>query len=135
MPGVADLCRTAVSMAADVDDSLRARVTEAAEEAIAAVEAFNGWLRDDLLPTADGDFRLGRELYERKFHHALKATITPEELERRASTAYDEVRAEMLRLARELWPDLGRRRADARRPRCAHSACAGRHRHRSSEGR
>ena len=35
----------------------------------------------------------------------LKATITPDDLEQRAATAYDEVRAEMLTLARELWPD------------------------------
>ena len=53
---------------------------------------------------AHGDFRLGRDLYERKFAHALKATITPAELESRAAATYDEVRAEMLRLARELWP-------------------------------
>jgi uncharacterized protein (DUF885 family) len=104
MPGASDLCRTAVSMAGDVDASLRDRVTAAAEPAIAAVEAFTAWLRDDLLPNTSGDFRLGRDLYERKFGHALKATITPAELEQRAAQAYDEVRAEMLRLARELWP-------------------------------
>ena len=104
MPGVTDLCQTAVSMAADVDDATRDRVTAAAGPAIAAVEAFTTWLKDDLLPTADGDFRLGRDLYERKFHHSLKATITPAELEVRAAKAYDEIRAEMLRLARELWP-------------------------------
>jgi uncharacterized protein (DUF885 family) len=103
IPGVADLCRTAVDMAADLDDAGRVRVQAAADPAIAAVDAFVGWLRDDLLPTADGDFRLGRELYERKFHHALKATISPGELEERATRAYDEIRAEMLRLARELW--------------------------------
>lgn len=103
MPGVADLCRTAVGMAEEVDEALRDRVGSAAEAAIAAVESFTAWLRDDLQPTATGDFRLGRELYERKFHHALKATITPEELERRAAATYDEVRAEMLRLAREQW--------------------------------
>ena len=102
--GVADLCRTAVEMAADADEATRDRVTAAAEPAIAAVEAFTTWLREDLLPTADGDFRLGRELYERKFRHRLKATITPAELEARAARTYDEVRAEMLRLARELWP-------------------------------
>src|SRR5688500_20275724 len=61
-------------------------------------------MKDNLLTTADGDFRLGRDLYDRKFHHALKATITPQELGQRAATAYDEIRAEMLRLARELWP-------------------------------
>ena len=104
IPGVSDLCRTAVDMAKDTDEATRARVASAAEEAIASVEAFTAWLRDELLPTADGDFRLGRELYERKFHHALKATISFDELERRAATAYDDVRAEMLRLARELWP-------------------------------
>lgn len=106
MPGVADLCRTAVGMAAapEVDDALRERVTAAAADATAAVDAFTAWLRTDLLPAAHGDFRLGRDLFERKFHHVLKATITPAELERRAAAAYDEVRAEMARLARELWP-------------------------------
>ena len=103
MPGVADLCRTAVEMAADGSDALRARVTSAADQAIAAVEAFVDWLRDDLLPTADGDFRLGGELYARKFAHRLKATVTPSELEARAEAAYTTVRAEMLRIARELW--------------------------------
>jgi len=103
MPGIADLCRTAVGMAEEADEALRTRVGSAAEAATTAVEAFTAWLRDELLPDADGDFRLGRELYERKFHHALKGTITPAELEARAAAAYDEVRAEMLRLAREQW--------------------------------
>jgi uncharacterized protein (DUF885 family) len=103
MPGVADLCRSAVGLAADADEALRTRVEAAADTGIAAVEAFTAWLGDELRPSADGDFRLGRDLYERKFHHSLKATITPEELERRAAASYDEVRAEMLRLAREQW--------------------------------
>ena len=105
LPGVADLCRTAAEMAADVEyTALRTRVEAAAAQAIAEVDAFVQWLRDELLPSAHGDFRLSRDLYERKFAHALKATITPSELEARASATYDEVRAEMLRLARELWP-------------------------------
>jgi uncharacterized protein (DUF885 family) len=105
IPGVADLCRTAVQMAGELDAPPRQRIEAAAEGAIGAVDAFTAWLRDDLLPTADGDFRLGRDLYERKFQHALKATIGVEELERRAAAAYDDVRAEMLRLAKELWPE------------------------------
>ena len=103
MGGVADLCRTAVSMAADEDDATQARVGEAAELASAAVDAFTAWMRDELLPTADGDFRLGAELFAAKFHHSLKGTMTPGELEERAIAAYDEVRAEMARLAREGW--------------------------------
>jgi uncharacterized protein (DUF885 family) len=105
MPGVTDLCRTAVEMAGELDPAIRNRVRGAAEPAIAAVEAFTAWLRDDLLPSAHGDFRLGRDLYERKFAHRLKTTLTPAELEARAAATYDEVRAEMLRLARKLWRD------------------------------
>nr|MBA3587389.1 DUF885 domain-containing protein [Chloroflexota bacterium] len=105
MPGVSDLCRTAVEMAVDADPSLRDRVSAAAAPAIEAVDAFIAWMRDDLLPTAEGDFRLGRDLYERKFTHRLKGTITVADLEARAAQTYDDVRAEMLRLARELWPD------------------------------
>jgi uncharacterized protein (DUF885 family) len=104
IPGVADLCRTAVAMADEADSEVREQVTEAADAAVAAVDAFTGWMRDELLPSADGDFRLGEDLYRRKFEHALKATVSPEDLEARASAAYDEVRSEMLRLARELWP-------------------------------
>jgi len=105
MPGVADLCRTAVHMASDVDTELRQRIEAVAETAITAVNAFTAWLQNDLLPRADGDFRLGADLYERKFQHALKATIGVAELEQRAAAAYDEVRAEMLRLATQLWPE------------------------------
>ncbi len=104
MPGVADLCRTAVELAGDVDEVLRGRVEAASASAVEAVDAFVAWLSHELLPTADGDFRLGRDLYERKFRHALKATIEPSELEARAAAAYDDVRAEMLRLGTELWP-------------------------------
>ena len=104
MPGVADLCRTAIEMAAEVDEAVGRRVTDAAGPAIEAVDAFVAWLRVDLQPTATGDFRLGRDLYERKFDHSLKATITPAELRERAWADYHAVRAEMLRLAQETWP-------------------------------
>jgi uncharacterized protein (DUF885 family) len=84
---------------------LRDEVSQAADVATAAVDRFTAWLREELLPRANGDFRLGRELYARKFRHALKSTVSPDELEERAASAYEEVRAEMLRLARRLWPD------------------------------
>jgi uncharacterized protein (DUF885 family) len=102
--GIVDLCRTAVTEAeGHGDPQLLAEVREAAEGAEAAVESFTEWLRDELLPAADGDFRLGPELYARKFRHALKTDWTPQQLEERAAAAYETVRAEMVRLARELW--------------------------------
>jgi uncharacterized protein (DUF885 family) len=105
MPGIADLVDTAVQEAGDLDDEgLRAEVEAAAGPAREAIGAFAAWLRDDLQPRATGDFRLGPQLYAQKFRHALKTDMTPDELEARAASGYEEVRAQMLRLARELWP-------------------------------
>lgn len=105
LPGILDLAATAVEEAGAVDDQvLRDEVAAASEEARAAITAFGDWLRDELLPRATGDFRLGPELYAQKFRHALKTEMTPDELQARAASAYDEVRTEMQRLSRELWP-------------------------------
>ncbi len=101
--GVADLARQAAAEAEKLDDDIRAEVSEAADEAVAAVDAFRTWLQDELLPRADGDFRLGADLYQRKFRHALKTDLTPADLEARATDAYARVRAEMARIAREQW--------------------------------
>ncbi|HEY7527266.1 MAG TPA: DUF885 domain-containing protein [Candidatus Limnocylindria bacterium] len=104
LAGIVDLADTAVDEATKLDDDLRAEVTVAADEAKRAVASFGDWLRDEVVPRATGDFRLGPELYAQKFRHALKTDMTPDELEARAASAYDRVRAEMVRLARELWP-------------------------------
>jgi uncharacterized protein (DUF885 family) len=104
LPGIADLADTAIEEASDVDEALRDEVTAAADAAKRAVGAFGDWLGGELLPRATGDFRLGAELYGQKFRHALKTDLTPDELEARAASAYDRVRGEMVRLARELWP-------------------------------
>ncbi|MEP6468590.1 MAG: DUF885 domain-containing protein [Chloroflexota bacterium] len=105
MPGLLDLVDTALEEAGVLEDAgLRDEVHAAAEIARGAIRRFSDWLRDELLPGSTGDFRLGTDLYAQKFGHSLKTDMTPAELEQRAASAYDEVRAEMLRLARELWP-------------------------------
>jgi uncharacterized protein (DUF885 family) len=105
MTGVTDLARTAASEANALGDHvLRSAVQAAADEATEATETYIAWLRDELLPDATGDFRLGAELYERKFPLALGTRLTPDALEVRASAAFAQVRGEMVRLARELWP-------------------------------
>jgi uncharacterized protein (DUF885 family) len=105
MPGVADLVTSALDEAEVLGDpAVSEPLRAAAEEATAAIEGFIAWLRDDLLRTAAGDFRLGPELYAAKFHHALQSNLTPAELEARAGAEYDRVRAEMARLAHQIWP-------------------------------
>lgn len=105
LTGVAQLADAAVAEAANVDDArLRAELTAAADAAKQALSGWEAWLRDELLPTATGDFRLGAELYDAKFGHMLKSSLTPDELAERARADFATVRDEMLRLARELWP-------------------------------
>jgi uncharacterized protein (DUF885 family) len=106
MVGVGDLAGLAVLEAEACDDAaLLSEVQLAAEVATAAINEWTEWLRDELLPTANGDFRLGPELYAAKFRHALKTEVTPTELEAMALAEYDGIRAEMARLARGIWTD------------------------------
>jgi uncharacterized protein (DUF885 family) len=102
--GVAQLADSAVAEAAKLSDvALRDEVSAAADAAKQALGAWETWLRDELLPSASGDFRLGAELYAAKFGHMLKSSLTPDELAARARADFAAVRDEMLRLARDLW--------------------------------
>ncbi len=106
MAGVADLVGLAVVEAQACDDAgVLAEVQVAAGVATEAINAWTEWLRDELLPTVDGDFRLGPELYAAKFRHSLKTAVTPTELEAMAVAEYDATRGEMTRIARSIWTD------------------------------
>jgi uncharacterized protein (DUF885 family) len=82
---------------------LVAPMEAAATSAHEALEAFRHGLDSDVRARAAGEGRLGRELFAQKLRHTLGSDITPEELRDRAWADYHAVRAEMLRLARELW--------------------------------
>jgi uncharacterized protein (DUF885 family) len=105
MPGVLTLVESAVEEARGHGDAaLTAEVEAAAAEATAAITAFTDWMREEVLPLATGDFQLGPKLYANKFRHALRTDMSPEEAEARATRAFHEVRSEMERVARDLWP-------------------------------
>lgn len=70
-----------------------------------AVEQFRRVLNDEVLEKAQGEGRLGPELFAQKLHHTLASDIAPARLLARARRDYDLVRAEMLRLARDAWND------------------------------
>jgi uncharacterized protein (DUF885 family) len=98
--GLAEADRqAATSHGAHIAEEMRS----AAESARAALAEFERRLRDEVLPRAEGEGRLGRELFARKLRHALASDMTPEQLRERAQRDYDVVRAEMLRLAQEAW--------------------------------
>jgi uncharacterized protein (DUF885 family) len=109
--GVVELVREAVEAAAaaapgDPDvAALLPRLRAAAGVATAALEGIGAHLRTEVAPNATGVSALGRDLFEAKLRHTLgDPEVTPEAVLARAETEYAAVRAEMVRIAREIWP-------------------------------
>jgi uncharacterized protein (DUF885 family) len=77
---------------------LRMRYDQAAAAAIAALQGFNRWLEDHLAEKVS-DWRLGKDLYAKKFRLVLATGKTPEALLAEAEADLVQVRAEITRLA------------------------------------
>ena len=122
MPVSALSVQVALAQSAGIDDLINQGIAEAERQAFenghtqiekdlaevegaarAAAAEFRRRLNDEFLPRAQGEGRLGADLFAQKLHHTLASSLAPEEVVRRARRDYDLVRAEMLRLAREHW--------------------------------
>ena len=109
LPGTGELLdeALAVATAADEDGELsrvRARLEAGIPPARDALDRFARHLTDVVGPVAGGEGRLGPSLYAQKLRHTLRIEMTPDELEHRARREFDIVRAEMVRIARSMWP-------------------------------
>jgi uncharacterized protein (DUF885 family) len=109
LPGIEELIADALRAAEESSDpgvtALAPRLTTAAATARSAMAAFETHLRDVVLPASDGEGRLGAELFAAKMRHTMRsATLTPERLLAAAERDYGTVRAELVRIAREMWP-------------------------------
>jgi uncharacterized protein (DUF885 family) len=87
-----------ITMRADCPPGARMRYDQAALRAVAALQGFNHWL-EDTLGERVRDWRLGKELYAKKFRLALSAGETPEALLAEVDADFATARAEMARLA------------------------------------
>lgn len=74
----------------------------ARRSAVDALRAFQTFLEKELSPVADGDWRLGKALYEKKFPLALQTDRTPAEALATAERAFEQTRAELLAVAQRL---------------------------------
>ncbi len=112
LSGIGELCDEALAMAAAADDdgelaTVRARLEPAAAAARSALAAYARHLETAVLPSAQGEGRLGPDLYAAKLRHTLRVDLAPADIEARARREFDAVRAEMVRIAREMWPTFG----------------------------
>lgn len=92
------------------NDSLKQEYDQTAPKAIEALKAFSTWLKEDLAKApSQKSWRLGRELYEKKFSLVMQTDIKPEELLAAAEEEMLAVRSRMMQMAvpmhMELYPD------------------------------
>ena len=112
LPGISELIDDALAeadRAAGSGDAaveaLRPRLIDAAVTARTALAEFETHLRERVLPTSEGDARIGPALFAEKMRHTMRSdSLTPERILGAAEDQYDAIRGEMVRLARELWP-------------------------------
>jgi uncharacterized protein (DUF885 family) len=110
LPGVTELIDDALGEAERHADepavaAIRGRLEAAGAVARNALAAFETHLRSEVLPRSEGEGRLGADLFTRKMVHTMRsAALTPERILGAADREFVAVRAELVRLAREMWP-------------------------------
>jgi uncharacterized protein (DUF885 family) len=87
-----------ITLRADCPTEERMRYDQAAAAALAALHGFNHWLENNLADKPS-DWRLGKELYAKKFRLVLATGKTPEALLAEAEADLVKTRAEIARLA------------------------------------
>ena len=83
----------------------RARLDAAVETLRKAVEEHQAWLDGTLVPKAKGEFRIGAERYDQKLKFALNASLSRQEIRRRAEAELARVRDEMYAVAQTVLED------------------------------
>ena len=115
LAGVGDLIDDALAEAEAATSTdaavaaVRPRLQAAAVTAKQALDAFEAHLREVVLPASVGDARLGADRFARKMRHTMRSeALTPERILESAEAEFHVIRAEMVRLARDLWPSMRR---------------------------
>ncbi len=81
------------------------RLEEAMTSAREAIAKQQAWLEEELLPRANGDFRIGAELYDRKLAFALNSSLSRREIRTLAEREYEFVRNEMYEIAKQVYAE------------------------------
>jgi uncharacterized protein (DUF885 family) len=76
---------------------------EAAAATVACLREYQKFLENDLLPRANGEWRLGPEKFARKLSLELDAGVTADEVMANAETEFARVERDMYVVARQLW--------------------------------
>jgi uncharacterized protein (DUF885 family) len=99
--GVLDLIdQLVVPQIGTLPEAEQTQLKSAIAHARTAVTQHQLWLEKRLLPAAQGDFRLGAQLYDAKLRFALVSTLSRQDIRARAQSELVAARAEMYTIAR-----------------------------------
>jgi len=87
----------------DREPDLIPELRDARAKAIAALQQYGDWLENDLLPRADGEFRLGEDRVRRTLRHTLDSELSIEDILATAEQDLETTRALMLETAKPLY--------------------------------
>ncbi|MCF0059295.1 DUF885 domain-containing protein [Dyadobacter sp. CY356] len=83
--------------------SEKKQITERSAKAVAAIKDYTKWLKE-LKSEKPRSFRLGKELYGRKFAHNIQSAYTADQIYDSAVARKEEVQLKMALISRQLWP-------------------------------
>jgi uncharacterized protein (DUF885 family) len=109
LPGIVALIEDAVAQAEAAADQpgvseIMPRLRAASADAVEAIDRLDRYL-EDVRFRSEGDGRLGPELFAAKLRHTLRSDLTGEQILAQADVEYAAVRAEMIRIARQIWSE------------------------------
>jgi uncharacterized protein (DUF885 family) len=117
--GALNLVRTGLDPLVAQAPALKAEFAAAQEKAITALTAYKEWLEKDVLPSANGEFRLGADLFRKKLRFALDSDMSPEQIlaraERELQTTTDALYATAQPLFQKYFPAVAKK-AEMDRP-------------------
>ncbi|HRE43655.1 MAG TPA: DUF885 domain-containing protein [Terricaulis sp.] len=86
--------------AGELSASKRRRLERAAEAFNAAVDEHQAWIDSTLVPQAQGEFRVGAEVFDTQLAFTLQSDLTRADIRQRADAAVIAVRQEMYRISK-----------------------------------
>jgi uncharacterized protein (DUF885 family) len=103
-PGLASIIDTMIVPQMNVLSAAeQARLNAAIETAKNALTEHQTWLEEELVPRANGDFRIGAELYDTKLAFRLNSPLSRKEIRTRAEQEYENVRNRMYEVSKTVY--------------------------------
>src|ERR1043166_4207574 len=101
--GAINLVRREVSVLLDQASPMKNDLAPLQEKTAAALEDYEKWLQNDLLPRSDGNFRLGADKYRKKLRFALTSDLSMEQIMKRAQADLQQTQSAIYETALPLY--------------------------------